>query len=210
MPHLEVETKFELTAAGFERLKSAGSVSRCEEQLNVYYDAEWRLADISSTLRIRFFDASAPILTLKIPVAENGDQRVMREFEVALRPHELRLGRSCHPPRIDVEHELPQEFGEWLLVLGVKQVERMGWVRNTRVVLNVQSVGQLELDRLELPDGTVIYEAEIESRDDCVHERLARFVCRYAPDAKPSRVSKFQRFRKAVTSLPDIGDAVTR
>jgi hypothetical protein len=201
MQNLEVETKFELTPDGFERLKSVGSISRCEEQLNVYYDAQWKLADRSSTLRIRFYDASPPVLTLKIPVTENGDQRVMREYEIALVPHHSSLGRSCRPPSIDVEHELPREFGEWLLVLGVKQVQRMGWVRNTRIVLNVDSVGQLELDRLELPDGTVIHEVEIESPDDWVHERLSRFVCRYAPDAKPSRISKFQRFRAAVTSL---------
>jgi hypothetical protein len=164
----------------------------------VYYDAGWKLADIASTFRIRFFDASDPVLTLKIPIAQHGEQRIMREFELTLPWHTPHLLASCRPAKIDVERELPEEIGECLLVLGVHQVQRMGWVRNTRIVLDILSLGQIELDRLELPDGSVIFEVEIESADDAVHENLARIIRSYAPDAQPSRVSKFQRFREAV------------
>src|SRR5689334_13004008 len=69
MHHLEVESKFELSAEGFERLKNRGAIGRCEDQLNVYYDAQWTLADHAATLRIRFHRGSDPLLTLKIPVS---------------------------------------------------------------------------------------------------------------------------------------------
>src|SRR6185437_4110408 len=87
--HLEVETKFEISSGDFDRLQTIGNVRRCERQLNVYYDAHWKLADSACTLRIRLANYSSPILALKVPVSKAGEQRVMREFEVLAR--DLRL-----------------------------------------------------------------------------------------------------------------------
>lgn len=201
MQHLEVESKFELTASDFERLKSLGHVSRCADQLNVYYDEQWRLADSSSTLRIRFDDHSGPVLTLKVPVSHVGEKRVMREFEIKLAHQPASQLGSPHPTAIDVTKELPAELSEYLLVLGVRQLQRMGWVRNTRLVLDVHGVGTVELDKLELPDGSVVYEAEIESDSSPVHDSVVSWVCLHAPEARPSRISKFQRFRIAASSM---------
>jgi inorganic triphosphatase YgiF len=200
MQHLEVETKFEITAADFERLQSIGRVSRREDQLNVYYDAQWTLAERSATLRIRFNDASDPVLTLKVPVSHDGVQRVMREFEVTLPRCHPSLLPSPHPTSIDVERELPEQIRDYLLCLGVTRVNRVGWVRNTRLVLEIADIGRIELDRLCLPDGSVVHEAEIETSSASVQERLARLVCSYVPAARPSSVSKFQRFHQAATS----------
>lgn len=197
MQHLEVETKFELTANGFECLKAIGRVCRREDQLNVYYDAEWKLANNSATLRIRFHDRSNPVLTLKIPICRSGAQRVMRELEIALSRQGPMLLRSQHPTSIDVERDLPKELGQYLLCIGVHHVQRVGWVRNTRLVLEISDVGYIELDRLELPDGSVVHEAEIETESAWAQERLAQIVCRHVPDAKPSTANKFQRFRQA-------------
>lgn len=199
LQRLEVETKFEVSASDFERLKSIGRVCRREDQLNVYYDAEWKLADSAATLRIRFHDGSEPVLTLKTPASVSGAQRVMREFEIILARPDSMLFRSLHPISIDVEKDLPNELGECLLYLGVNRVQRVGWVRNTRLLLEIGEVGAIELDRLELPDGTIVYEVEIETDDEWAQEHLAQILYRHVPDAKPSSVNKFQRFRKAAT-----------
>jgi uncharacterized protein YjbK len=199
MSQLEIESKYELTAADFERLLTLGQVSSCADQLNVYYDAEWKLADSASTLRIRFGASIDPVLTLKVPVAQNGSRRVMREFEIRLARDNATSTGSHHPAAIHVERDLPSELRYYLVQLGVNKLVRMGWVRNSRTVLEVSGIGSLELDRLELPNGTTYYEVEIESNTDRVHESLVQWVRTYAPDAKPSLVSKFQRFRAAVT-----------
>jgi hypothetical protein len=68
-------------------------------------------------------------------------------------------------------------------------------------VVEIVDIGQIELDRLELPDGSVVYEAEIESDSDWAHEHLAQLVWQYAPDARPSTESKFQRFRAAMNEV---------
>ena len=136
------------------------------------------------------------MLSLKIPVSRHGAQRVMQEIEVTLPKHSQSRLKSQHPMCIDVEHELPEQFGEYLLCLGVRRVERVGWVRNTRLVLEIEDHGQIELDTLELPDGSVVHEVEIESANDSVHEHLTQLVCQHAPQAMPSTVSKFQRLRR--------------
>lgn len=201
MPYLEVETKFELSEGDFECLKSLGHVASCANQLNVYYDANWKLADSSTTLRIRFKDGADPVLSLKIPVSHDGLRRVMQEVEITLprqRPSPL---RSRHPANIDVERELPEEFCEYLRYLNVRHLERVGWVRNTRFVVEIENLGHIELDRLELPDGSVVHEAEIESGNDWMQQSLSDLVCQHAPQARPSTVSKFQRFRRAAVTV---------
>lgn len=196
---LEVESKFELDQAGFERLMSAGRVAGCEEQLNVYYDSRWLLAEHSATFRIRFRSGDAPILTLKLPVMVEHGRRVMREFELPLSDPSMRHALRCSAGlRIDVAAQLPVEMREQLLRLGVALLERVGWMRNARFLVEVGHVGCLELDRTLLPDGRVVYEAEIETDDDSVHDYLCNFVRMAAPSARRSEVSKFQRFRRAV------------
>jgi uncharacterized protein YjbK len=191
MAQIEIESKFELPPEGFEKLKASGIVERCEEQLNVYYDAEWRLANSSATCRVRYNGGSYPVMTLKVPVSQQGANRVMREYEV--------VTTGC-PSRIDVDKELPAEWANVLHPLGVDRLNRVGSVRNTRFVVVVKSIGALELDRLELPDGSVVHEVEIETDDRSVQRQLTAFVFENVPDAKPSVVSKFQRFRHAAMS----------
>ena len=199
MQRLETESKFELTPEAFERLKALGNIARQEDQLNVYYDAQWKLAEHSATLRVRFHAGARPVLTLKLPVSHAGSHRVMKEFEVVLSNKRGSCLRSPRPNSIDIETQLPKQFRDRLRELGITQVQRVGWVRNMRVVVIIENMGQLELDRLELPDGSVVHEVEIESRSESVRNHLADVVCRYAPDAMPSKINKFQRFRLAAT-----------
>lgn len=176
---------------------SIGSVRRRERQLNVYYDAHWRLANSASTLRIRISADAYPVLTLKVPVALRGDQRVMREFEIPAGDLKFDHVASFHPTKIDVVRTLPGEPREYLARLGVRYLQRVGWMRNTRLTVDVHGIGAFELDRIELPDCTVAHEAEIETADPLVQHQLTALVCRVAFDARPSRLSKFERFRLA-------------
>jgi uncharacterized protein YjbK len=195
----EVETKFELDAASFEHLMHVADVINCSDQLNVYYDRAWRLANHAATFRIRFSKGRLPVLTLKIPVEYSGEARVMKEFEYQLGGGGRRQVRSvAQHAEIDVDRQLPPEIGDVLLRLGVNRLERVGWVRNQRFVLRRADVGQFELDRLLLPDGQVFYEVEIESEDLEAHDRFAQWVRLEAPAARESRISKFQRFRAAL------------
>src|SRR6185437_1134300 len=127
MLHLEVETKFELNADDFEHLKSVGRVTQREEQHNVYYDAGWKLAESSTTLRIRLNSWAHAVLCLKIPVSVTGRRREMREIELALREARPGSFESYHPATIDVSRQLPREFSDYLRYLGVDEVQRVGW-----------------------------------------------------------------------------------
>jgi uncharacterized protein YjbK len=193
----EVESKFALDAADFDRLRHLAKVQRCVQQLNVYFDYAWRLANISATFRVRFSEGDPPILTLKLPVSAAGGIRVMNEFEYELST-EAYSPESVRHTEFDVDRQLPPEVGERLLGLGLNRLQYLGGMRNCRYVAEVEGIGDIELDEVVLPDGTHYYEAEIEESDLRRHQQLADWVRAAAPNARPSQLSKFQRFRDAV------------
>ncbi len=194
----EIETKFELDEQGFRRLKSAGRVEKCTRQLNVYFDDNWVLANNAVTFRIRFTPDAPPEATLKLPVTQNGATRTMKEIDVPLRENQTADQGVPLPHRhLDVSRDLPFELGAEILRLGVKSLERVGWMRNTRYLIRIEAGGQIELDRTILPDGSTVFEAEVESADAAIHRKLAQFILKTVPWAQPSQMSKFQRFRKA-------------
>ncbi len=197
--NIEVETKYVLDADDFARLKRAGRICRTDNQLNIYYDSGWKLADMAATLRIRITGHGSATMTAKVPVSHTGDRRVMREIDVDLQRDLPAAFRSVHPTSIDV-HDLPLEMLLYFSGLGVNRLTRAGWVRNTRIVLDVGAGGIIELDRLELPDCTVVHQAEIETSSESEHVRLSQIVSRFALHAEPSTESKFQLFRRAVQS----------
>lgn len=194
----EVETKFELDENGFERLKSAGRIEKCIHQLNVYFDANWVLANRSITFRVRFTPSSPPEATLKLPVTVDGLTRTMKEIDVPVgqlhdSPETVRLPHR----HLDVDKDLPTVLKTEMRRLGLKSLERVGWMRNTRYVIRIDTHGSIELDCTILPDGSTVFEAEIESPDSAVHRKLSQFLLSMVPWAQPSRISKFQRFRRA-------------
>lgn len=200
----EVETKFELDAAAFERLKSAALITNVTEQLNVYYDCAWELAEHAGTFRVRFALGTRPVVTLKLPVSTIGRRRVMCELETT--PDRCFGGRHLPSGSIRVNAQLPEAFEDALTAIGISELSRVGWVRNQRWSLEVDG-DTLELDRLKLPNGQIIYEAEIDTPNTAAHLRLADWIKYWAPTAKPSEISKFQRFRIA-SSAPF--DSVSR
>lgn len=193
----ETETKFELDAAAFERLKSAALITHFTEQLNVYYDCAWELAEHAGTFRVRFAQGTGPVVTLKLPVSSTERRRVMYELETT--PDRCFGGRRLPSGSIRVNSQLPEEFEDALLGMGISELSRVGWVRNQRWSLDVDG-DTLELDRLKLPNGEIVYEAEIETPNIAVHARLATWIKHLAPAARPSDISKFQRFRIALAA----------
>lgn len=196
----EVESKFELSVDEFQSLLKCGVVARRDEQLNVYYDANWSLAEQSSTFRIRFHKGSAPVLTLKTPVARHGARRTMREIEFEVGPHSQLPLKSARPKMFCVADDLPEDISHDLLSLGIDHLTRVGWVRNIRLTVFFAGAGSIELDTLHLPDGSTVHEAEVDTDDAVQHAALAALICRCVPTARPSSISKFQRFRRATRS----------
>jgi uncharacterized protein YjbK len=201
-PHIENETKFELDASEFDRLRAAAQVARLEDQLNVYFDKGWRLANLAATFRVRLVDNS-PVMTFKLPaVWSNENKRTTLELEYSLGDAD-----ECEwferSKSIDVETELPPDMAEALLTLGVNTLQRVGEMRNRRYVMLVGDLGQVELDEVLLPNGEKAYEAEIEGDDDQTRSRLVDWIRREAPNARPSTATKFQRFRAAAGSTEE-------
>jgi len=187
----ETEIKLELDAAGAERVVALGVVERRIQQLNVYYD------DASLTVRIRFTPGAPGLLTVKLPRSWEGFRRTMEEIEVELVAGVGGRGRSA-PRQIDVERDLPRDLAETLRVHGYSRLRRSGWARNQRTVVALPGAATVEVDRLRLPDGTTIYEVEIETPDRVASDRAVAMIQQAVPGARPSRVGKYERFRAAL------------
>ena len=192
MRGIETETKLELCETDYLTLSHAGEIRKSTEQLNVYYDWEWVLANSGCTFRVRFSLAGAPIVTLKTPLSRHEATRTATEIEqVASELFGPRPARYS-PPTLLVDR-LPGDYASTLQAMGVSQLRRVGWTRNRRMVLSAGEHGSFELDRLELPGGGVVFEVEIEHPNG-YSDSLVEFVRQRAPSAKPSVRSKFERF----------------
>src|SRR4051794_19262485 len=110
----------------------------------------WRTTRV--TFRIRLTPDALPEATLKLPVTQNGATRTMKEIEVFL----VAPDRSAPVPhrRLNVSRDPPSELGAEILRLGVRSLERVGRMRNTRYLVSVDAIGQFELDCTSLPDGS--------------------------------------------------------
>jgi len=191
---LELETKFELTEHEFQDLKTRGKVIETIIQTNTYYDDNWILADNSITLRVRSTtEEPEGLLTLKIPLEQHHNKRLMHEFEI--------MHFTDPPEMISVIADLPMACQHVLRPFNVNYVKNVGTLVNHRTVLMLSRddyEAVLELDELTLPDGTKVFEVEIESSDESQQNRLTKFVLTIVPEAKPVYISKFQRFRRAL------------
>jgi uncharacterized protein YjbK len=191
MKHEEIESKFELSADDFERLRAAGRVRGCKDQLNVYYDHDHVLERSATTLRIRFIPATTPVLTLKVPKSFAGAKRTASEIE-----HEVEVWKA--PSELEVGRELPSDVCGVLADLGVSHVNRIGWMRNKRWSIELRDGCAIDLDCVSLPDGTTFFEAEVETDDMDAHGFAVDVIRDVAASARPSTQSKFERFCTAL------------
>ena len=191
MMHDEIESKFELDASDFERLRAAGRVRGCADQLNVYYDCDGILKRSSTTLRIRVVPGSPSVLTLKVPKSFTGAKRTALEIE-----HEVEIRKPPSGMRVDCD--LPPDVRGVLADLGISRVVRVGWMRNSRWSVELHEGCAIDLDRVSLPDGSTFFEAEVETADVEAHEYAVDIIRDMAVSARPSTMSKFERFCSAL------------
>jgi uncharacterized protein YjbK len=196
---LERESKLELSHSDFLDLLNLSKVKRYEDQLNVYYDWSGMLLNNAATCRIRLSNIRQATLTLKIPVQHTGYRRDAMEFEYLC---DGVLNQWIPSKRINVDQQLPDEVAQQLEAIGINALERIGWLRNKRWVVELRG-HEIELDESHLPDGTIVFEAEIESDDPDAHEALVEFIVATARTARPSRMNKFQRFVGALDFTDD-------
>ncbi len=189
---MEIESKYALLEADFLRLLKGGRVLGVIDQLNVYYDDGRRISDISGTLRLRLFDKRAPVLTLKIPRWQQGAVRGSTELEIEV---DKRI-----PPVVMYAKDLPESVADALDALGIRRVERLGWMRNRRMRVEIAEGVVADFDRSALPNSRVAYEIEVESNDDAVHVTALSLIRDGAPSATPSGCNKYQRFLEALES----------
>jgi uncharacterized protein YjbK len=197
--HLEVESKLELSRPDFDYLLGKGRIKKVAEQLNVYYDFKWLLASVSATFRIRLVSGSPAMATLKIPVQSHDGQRISREIETPARQAIASPYQSLSVPRhLDVRSHLAPHFRDALLGLDVLLLSRVGHMRTTRHVVEFAGGGTVELDWVKLPGGQDFFEAEVENDNMEEQRHLVDVVRRLAPGSRPSTLSKFERFQRAL------------
>jgi uncharacterized protein YjbK len=194
---VERETKLVLDAADFQRLLTLCTVRKCTDQLNVYYDHRGMLARAGATCRIRLARGAPATMTLKLPGQWSGTRRDAPEIEAEL---DARPSRSTPLRRMD-PGDTPAEVAACLERLGVPHLERLGWLRNSRWHVSLQGL-DFELDRAALPDGSTLFEVEIESDDAHRHERVVQLLAGLVPSARPSKTSKFERFSATIRRRP--------
>ncbi len=201
MTNLEKETKFETSRQDFKRLLSSFSVQSQRKLTNVYYDdAHHSLALADATFRIRLFDAPAdcPVITLKIPTEYQNGVRVCVEAEIIAPRHYY---DSC-PSKIDLNQDMYCNMLKYLKPFNISILLRLGSMCTTRYKLMVDDEILVDLDHVDLPNGTSFYEIEFESQSISEHGFFARKVLPSLQCVKPSRISKYQRFIRVIKGLP--------
>ena len=197
MSPIEKETKLVLSLEDYERIRAMGLTLECRDQLNIYLHDPLRLKEELGYFRVRFESRGDPVATLKIPVGWRGEMREMVEVEAPL----SEMGPSLYPwPRrwVPVDTNLPGVVMEHLQALGIQWLRRLGWMRNHRLVVELEPLGTVELDRTRLPGGAVLYEVEVETPLEDLHLALVERVRSIAPEATFSRIGKFSRFLSAL------------
>lgn len=201
MAVIERETKLAVSPEDHQRILKTGPSAECTDQLNVYLYDPARLADRHGHFRVRYETGRVPVATLKIPVGWRGDVREMIEVEAPL----AKMGPDLRPwPRrwVDIASNVPEEFLQYLQDLGVSRLRRLGWMRNRRCRMMLSGIGEIEVDRTNLPGGSELFEVEIEEADPDRHQAIVDEVRRVAPSAVVSRIGKFSRFLDAVGLVP--------
>ncbi len=197
MKQTELESKLEISDKDFQRLKSVSLVKSYLDHLNIYYDHNNLLSGSAVTFRIRLSRNSTPKMTLKIPVQHVQGRREALEIESSVEANGVKLRAK----NFDVERDLPTEFRERFIELGVQHLERMGWMRTHRWLVQLPDGPEIELDQVYLPNGEIFYEAEIEGDDQQEHQKAVEIIFKHAASARPSSYSKYERFTKALSDL---------
>ncbi len=201
MSPLERETKLTISAQDYVVLRKEGRLLERRDQLNIYFHDPDHLLDHPldhlGYFRVRYESDREPVAALKIPVGWQGGMREMIEVERPLSG----FGPSLFPRPlrwVRVDEGAPEGFMEHFQASGITRLRRLGWMRNLRLVMDLDSGGPIELDRTVLPGGEVSYEVEIESPHEQVHAACVEAGRTLVPSAEFSRIGKYSRFLLAV------------
>lgn len=200
MSPLERETKLIVLPDDAGKIRRAGQVVSCADQLNIYLQDPARLSEPVGYCRVRFETGAQPVATLKVLMGWKGHIREMMELERPL----AELGPDFYPrPRrwVRIDSRAPEGFMEHFSALGIRRLRRLGWMRNRRWVVRLGTTGMVEVDRTVLPDGTVHYEVEIEHPSEERQLELTELLRKLAPSAEPTRLGKYTRFLAATGLL---------
>lgn len=194
----EVESKWTIFRNDFDRLLDRCVILRRIDQLNVYFDNDqWILANAGATCRVRCAPRDRAMFTLKFPVSREADG-ARRSIEIESPAHAAFTQHfSLYWMFLDFSL-LNSELRRALPPMNIPVLRRVGRMRNIRHVLRLPSGGTFELDRFTLPGGEIAFEIEVEECDLKKRAAIVSEVCDLIPDAVPSHLSKFQRFREAV------------
>jgi uncharacterized protein YjbK len=191
----EVESKLTISRPDHDQLLKKCHVVKRIDQLNVYFDEQWTLADAGATCRVRCASDESPTFTLKVPLAWEEDG-TRRSIEIEAPVHAACAQFSLFLMALDSEHFAPEVKGV-LRQLNVSTLRRVGRMRNIRQVLRLPSGKTFELDSFSLPDGEHCFEVEVEEENDLKRRAIVSEILKLIPEAHPSQVSKFQRFTEA-------------
>lgn len=201
----EIELKLLLDDAAYDRLRDRlGEPSRVLQQRNVYFeDAEQPSLWASHGIAVRLRETAEQwVLTLKGAGRVEKEWTQRPEFERRLETPEAdalleggdELTRAC----VELFPELPE-------VLRRSRLRPRGELRNERQLFEgVLGEAVLELDRFQLPDGSIHRELEVEWHGEAeaaratVTENLRLLFAEAKIPWQPSSVSKRERFERAL------------
>ncbi|MEO9887878.1 MAG: CYTH domain-containing protein [Balneola sp.] len=197
MKSRELESKFEVSQEDFVKIKETGKIKELREQLNIYFDHENYLSSRSITFRIRVSSKSNPKMTLKIPAHQELGFREVIEIEKEL-DSDFDFSSVS---KIDIDNELPKEFRDYLQFFNLKELNKIGSMKTNRWVTYLNPQIEVELDEVELPNGNMFFEVEVEN-DEYDYRKAAENILKdIAHNIIPSRCSKYERFTEAINNL---------
>jgi uncharacterized protein YjbK len=194
---IETELKYLLSPLAFQKLAKSLATQRIsiEHQHNTYYDtASHSLGRRRLAVRVRT-QKSGSTLTVKLPSTSRRTAlgvSVRREFEARIRTPRA-LTQFPVPPSIT-------KLAPWRVLadsfpaIAKYRLTKKAQMRTFRQSYRLKKRLVLELDQVTLPNGTVFYEAELESPNPAAARRVLFEVFRTAGvTGRPIRRTKLAR-----------------
>jgi hypothetical protein len=186
-PELKLEISEETYHELFIRAGNKRDLSK--RYINAYYDSYhsefyWNRGSI----RIRCREERNPEMTAKMFTGRSPEGvRYMDEL--------TETWYRGHPPRKITLSEMPVPMRMLMAAHKIPWLERVGYLPNIRTHFTPQGWEfPIDLDKTKMPDGTLLYEAELEWPDAELLLRRAQEI----PHVRVSPLSKYERLWKMV------------
>lgn len=192
MNEREVELKLEITERTYYEFLLEAVAQRVEPKryINAYYDSYhsefyWNRGSI----RIRCREEQNPEMTVKMFTGRSPEGvRYMNEM--------TEVWHHGHPPRLITLDALPVPVCMLMLAQKIPWLERVGYLPNVRTHFTPKGWEfPIDLDKTKMPDGSMLYEAELEWPDADLLLRRSQEIehIRVSPESKYERLWKMRR-----------------